>query len=74
MDGNEAAQRRLLLVKSPTVTSGYADYHGDQVYSIRELGVVVASGQTRIFYPWNRVVSFTYHNDDIAARKVIQGF
>jgi hypothetical protein len=73
MNGNEAAQHRALQVRNQ-VTGRVDTYKGDQVYSIQPIGIVVASGTIRFFYPWQVVSHFSYHNDDVAARKVIQGY
>lgn len=73
LDGNQAAQYRNLKIRNP-FTGRIDVFLGDQVYSVSQLGVVVAMSQQRCFYPWARIVEFMYHNDDTSARKVIQGY
>ena len=73
LNGNEASQRREVIVMHPHCDKRET-YRGDQVYSITEKGIVIAVMSSRIFYPWSRVIQFTYHNDDVNARKVIQGY
>lgn len=73
MDQNEAAQRREVVVLHP-FTDQRETYAGDKVYSINDKGIVIALHAHRIFFPWSRVVQFTYHHVDVNARKAIQGF
>lgn len=70
----QAIERRELVVVNPF--SGKAHrYNGKTVYSVTELGVVIRAGSTsRIFYPWSKVESFTYHMADEKARNIIQGY
>lgn len=70
---NEAAQRRDVVIKKP-LTGERHHYQGDSVYTVTQLGVVVAVDVIRIFYPWHRIESFTYHTADISVRKVLQGY
>ena len=73
MTPGEAAQRREAVVMH-SHTDAKDRYSGEAVYSITEKGIVIAHNETRIFYPWSRVTSFSYHNLDTAARMVIQGY
>lgn len=73
LDGNQAAQRREVVVKHPYNEENIR-YMGDKVYSITEKGIVIAVVTSRILYPWHRVMLFNYHTDDVEARKVIQGW
>lgn len=68
----EAEARREALIELPS--KEVHRYTGKSIYSINSNGLVIAVGATRIFYPWNRVASFTYHNDDTSARQTIQGY
>ncbi len=73
MHDNEAARRRAATVMHP-FTGVVKEYLGDQIYSVTEKGLVISVSETKMFYPWNRVTSFSYHTQDTAACKVIQGF
>lgn len=73
MDGNEASQRREVVILHPFTVQRVV-YSGEQIYSIKPLGVVISVSRSRLFYPWSRVVQFTYDVDDVAARNVIQGY
>lgn len=72
LDGRQAADRREATVQLHL--GKIKHYNGPEIYSIGPLGIVIAVGPSRILYPWQVVVSFTYHHDDIPARKVIQGY
>lgn len=73
MNQKEASQRRAVIVMHPT-TDEKETYYGDEVYSISDKGIVIAASQSRMLYPWHRVMLFTYHIQDETARKVILGY
>jgi hypothetical protein len=72
MDQNEASQRRELRYRA--VDGTLITTKGDSVYSVTPIGVVIAVMNTRILIPWHNITDFTYHTQDVAARKVIQGY
>lgn len=74
LNENEAAQKREVTVLHPHTSNLKVTFRGNEVYSVIEKGITIVQGTYRYFYPWHRVVLFVYHNDDVAARKVIQGY
>lgn len=73
MNQDEASQQRFVFIKN-NLTDKFESYAGDQVFSVTEKGVVIAVMSTRILYPWHRIDHFTYHTQDVSARKAIQGY
>lgn len=73
MNQNEASLRREVVIKKP-FTDEYQTYSGNAVYSITPRGIVIAHRALRIFYPWHQVARFSYHTQDVEARKQIQGW
>lgn len=73
MNQYEASQRRQVVIRDYH-TGDRSTFSADKVYSITDNGIVVAVGPSRVFYPWHRIESFTYHAQDEVARKKIQGY
>lgn len=70
---NEASKYREAVVLHP-FTDQKTDYKAGSILQVTGKGIVIAVGTSRTFYPWNRVTQFTYHHDDVEARRVIQGY